>query len=97
MIAPSLAHLAQLPLMKTYSTEELHKIQMFLRDGTISEGLEWMEKKDYGLRRRMKVHALMHGYGQALAHLPAIYLIQTRRYNMLIYMVRMNNVGLYYC
>jgi hypothetical protein len=48
MIAPSLAHLAQLPLMKTYSTEELHKIQMFLRDGTITEGLEWiLEKKDY--------------------------------------------------
>jgi hypothetical protein len=55
--------------MKSYSTEELHKIQMFLRDGIISEGLEWIsEKKDYGLRRRMKVHALTHGYGQALAH-----------------------------
>jgi hypothetical protein len=55
--------------MKTYSTEELHKIQMFLRAGTISEGLEWiLDKKDYGLCRQMKVHALTRGYGQALAH-----------------------------
>jgi hypothetical protein len=66
MIAPSLAHLAQLPLMKTYSTEELHKIQMFLRDGTISEGLEWiLEKKDY-LCHQMKVHALTCGYSGPL-------------------------------
>jgi hypothetical protein len=69
MTAPSLAHLAQLPLMKSYSTEELHKIQMFLRDGIISEGLEWIsEKKDYSLRHRMKLHASTHGYGQALEH-----------------------------
>jgi hypothetical protein len=66
MTAPSLA-LAQLPLMKSYSTEELHKIQMFLKAGFISEGLEWIsEKKDYELRHRMKRHALTHGYGQAL-------------------------------
>jgi hypothetical protein len=70
MTAPSLAHLAQLPLMKSYSTEELHKIQMFLRDGIISEGLEWIsEKKDYGLRHRMKLHALTHGYGRPLTQL----------------------------
>ncbi len=69
MIAPSLTHLAQLQLMNTYSTEELHKIQTFLLYGTMSEGLEWiLEKKDYGLRRRMKVHALTRGYGQPLAH-----------------------------
>ena len=72
MIAPSLTQLAQLPLMKTYSTEELHKIQTFLLllDGTMSEGLEWiLENKDYGLRHRMKIHAVTREYGQALEHL----------------------------
>ncbi len=73
MIAPSLAYLAQLPLMKTYSTEELDKIQKFLLDGKMSEGLEWiLEKKDYSLRRRKKVRALTCGYGQALVHFACI-------------------------
>jgi hypothetical protein len=64
----SFAKLAELPLLKSYSPEELDKIELFLRAGTVSPGLEWIsEKEGYCHRHRMRDYAFLRGYSQELA------------------------------
>jgi hypothetical protein len=66
----AVAKLAKLPLMKSYSPEELNKIDHFLRTREVSlAGLEWiLEKEDYCLHYRMRDHAFLSGYyGHELA------------------------------
>jgi hypothetical protein len=65
----AIAKLAELPLMKSYSPEELNKIDLFLRTGevSLSLGFEWiLEKDDYRPRHHMRDHAFLSGSGHEL-------------------------------